>query len=82
MYSFAVYNNLETFSEMRSYCRRDNASKIFLDVKAIVRKEIALSRSTNVNETHIVKIWGHGLVKLFEVKLKKDNAKVSLKSME
>ena len=81
MYSFALYNSYQAYGDMRTYCRRDNVSKIFLDVQTAVRKEIALSRSTMIDEIHVAKIWGNGVVKLFEVKLKKDNPKVSLRAL-
>ena len=81
MYSFAVYDSYQAYSEMRTYCRKDNVSKIFRDVQETVRKEIALSRSKLNDEIHVVKIWGHGVVKLFEVKMKKDNTRVSLRAL-
>lgn len=84
MYSLSVYNSYHAYSEMRTYCRRDNVSKIFREVQAEARKELALTAPTKGCEVHIVKIWGHGVVKLFEAKIKRDvnnYIKVSLKTL-
>ena len=75
MYSVSIYSSMKEFTEMRSYYRMDNVSKIFRDAQALARTQAGLAAPSRVcTELHIVKIWGHGIVKIFEATVKRNHA--------